>query len=103
MAFIMTEFWKDKKVLVTGGGGFIGSHLVERLVNLGASVTSFAHYNSSGGRGLLDQLSLQDQNRVRVVAGDLREYDGLEEAAAGAEIIFHLAAIIAIPFSYLRP
>lgn len=99
----MSDFWKDKKVLVTGGGGFIGSHLVERLVGLGAAVTSFAHYNSSGGRGLLDQLSLQDQNRVRVVAGDLREYDGLEDAASGAEIIFHLAAIIAIPFSYLRP
>lgn len=99
----MSGFWHDRKTLVTGAGGFIGSHLVERLLDLGARVTAFVHYSSSGGHGLLDQLAVQDRERVRIVSGDLRHDDGLGEAAADQEIIFHLAAIIAIPFSYLRP
>jgi len=99
----MSEFWKGKKVLVTGAGGFIGSHLVERLVELGADVTAFIHYNALGSRGLLDRLGLHEQQRIRVVLGDLREADGLDDAMEGQEIVFHLAAIIAIPYSYLRP
>lgn len=99
----MSEFWKDRKVCVTGAGGFIGSHLVERLLDLGAKVTAFIHYNAAGSRGLLDSLSLQDQERIRVVMGDLRCEEGLEEAIGDAETLFHLAAIIAIPFSYMRP
>lgn len=98
-----TEFWKGKRVLVTGAGGFIGSHLVERLVALGADVTAFVHYNALGSRGLLDRLGLHEQQRVRVVLGDLRENDGLDDAMADQQIVFHLAAIIAIPYSYLRP
>ncbi len=99
----MSDFWKHKKVLVTGAGGFIGSHLVERLVQLGAEVTAFVHYNALGSRGLLERLGLHEQQRVRVVLGDLRQADGLDEAIEGQEIVFHLAAIIAIPYSYLRP
>lgn len=99
----MNAFWKNKKVLVTGAAGFIGSHLVERLVELGAEVTAFVHYNALGSRGLLDRLGLHEQQRIRVVLGDLREADALDEAMDGQEIVFHLAAIIAIPYSYLRP
>jgi dTDP-glucose 4,6-dehydratase len=99
----LSKFWKGRKVLVTGAGGFIGSHLVERLLDLEAEVAAFIHYNAAGSRGLLDQLGLQDQDRVRVVPGDLREADCLEEAMHGQQTVFHLAAIIAIPYSYLRP
>jgi len=99
----MSDFWKGKRVLVTGAGGFIGSHLVERLVQLGAEVTGVVHYNALGLRGLLDRLGLHDQQRIRVVLGDLREADTLDEAMEGQEVVFHLAAIIAIPYSYLRP
>ncbi len=99
----MSDFWKGKRVLVTGAGGFIGSHLVERLVQLGAEVTGVVHYNALGMRGLLDRLGLHEQQRIRVVLGDLREADSLDEAMEGQEVVFHLAAIIAIPYSYLRP
>ncbi|GIX45243.1 MAG: SDR family NAD(P)-dependent oxidoreductase [Candidatus Hydrogenedentota bacterium] len=99
----MSEWWKGKRVLVTGAGGFIGSHLVERLLDLGADVTAFVRYNAAGSRGLLDRLPLQDQERVRIVVGDLCEPDALDDAMRDQEIVFHLAAIIAIPFSYLRP
>lgn len=95
--------WKNKRVLVTGAAGFIGSHLVERLLALGADVTAFVHYNASGSCGLLEHLSVPDQQRVRVVTGDLCHTDALSECMDAAEIVFHLAAIIAIPFSYLRP
>lgn len=99
----MSTFWNGKKVLVTGAGGFIGSHLTEQLVGLGAEVTAFVHYNASGSRGLLDQLPLQDLERIRFVTGDLCDMEAVEEATRGQEVVFHLAAIIAIPFSYMRP
>lgn len=99
----MSEFWKGKKVLVTGAGGFIGSHLVERLLDLDASVRALLHYNSSGNRGLLEHLAIQDQEKIEFVTGDLLYPETAEAAAEGCDIIFHLAAIIAIPFSYLRP
>ncbi|MGI8905769.1 MAG: SDR family NAD(P)-dependent oxidoreductase [Candidatus Sumerlaeaceae bacterium] len=98
-----SEDWKSTRVLVTGAAGFIGSHLVERLLALGADVTAFVHYNASGSRGLLEHLSVPDQQRVKIVTGDLRHTDALEECMDGCEIVFHLAAIIAIPFSYVRP
>lgn len=99
----MSTFWSGKKVLVTGGGGFIGSHLVERLLELGADVTAFIHYNAMGSRGHLDKLAVQDQEKVKVVVGDLRLAESAEEAVRGQEVVLHLAAIIAIPFSYMRP
>jgi len=97
------DCWKGKRCLVTGAGGFIGSHLVERLLDLGAEVTAFVRYNASGSRGLLDRLALHDQQRLRLVSGDLCHADGLDEAFEGQQVVFHLAAIIAIPFSYMRP
>lgn len=99
----VTNSWKGRKVLVTGAAGFIGSHLVERLLELGADVAAFIHYNASGGIGLLRHLPIPEQERLRVVAGDLRHMDSLEEAMDGCDVVYHLAAIIAIPFSYLRP
>lgn len=97
------DSWKGRRCLVTGAAGFIGSHLVERLLDLGAEVTAFVRYNAAGSRGLLDRLPLQDQQRLRVVSGDLCHGDCLDEAFEGQDVVFHLAAIIAIPFSYMRP
>ncbi len=99
----VSEFWKNKRVLVTGAAGFIGSHLVERLLHLGADVTAFVRYNAAGGHGLLDHLPLQHQEKLKVVMGDLCDAESADAAVAGQEIVFHLAAIIAIPYSYLRP
>ncbi|GAB4264473.1 NAD-dependent 4,6-dehydratase LegB [Thermincola ferriacetica] len=90
-----------KKVLVTGAGGFIGSHLTERLVELGAEVTAFVRYNSRNYWGWLEESCyLKD---IRVVNGDIRDYDSVRSAAKGAEVIFHLAALIGIPYSYESP
>lgn len=92
-----------KRCLVTGAAGFIGSHLVERLLDEGAEVTALVRYNAAGSRGLIEALPLQDRQKIRIVWGDLRNTDCLDEAFEGQEIVFHLAAIIAIPFSYIRP
>jgi dTDP-glucose 4,6-dehydratase len=93
--------WKNKKVLVTGAGGFIGSHLTERLIELGADVRALVHYNALGTWGWLDQSERRDD--VEVIAGDIRDRDSVNEAAEGVELIFHLAALIAIPYSYHAP
>jgi nucleoside-diphosphate-sugar epimerase len=99
----MSDFWKGRRVTVTGAAGFIGSHLVERLLHLGSEVTATVRYNAAGSRGLLDSLPLPDQQRIRVIAGDLTRPDFAAEALDGADTVFHLAAIIAIPYSYIRP
>src|SRR6185295_13154757 len=93
--------WSDKKVLVTGAGGFIGSHLTERLVELGAKTRAFVRYSSTGAWGWLDQSPLK--NDVEVVLGDIRDQDTVIHALAGVDIVFHLAALIAIPYSYQAP
>ena len=93
--------WSDKKVLVTGAGGFIGSHLTERLIELGAKTRAFVRYSSTGSWGWLDQSSLK--NDVEVVLGDIRDQDTVTHAVAGVDVIFHLAALIAIPYSYQAP
>ncbi|MDI6719349.1 MAG: SDR family NAD(P)-dependent oxidoreductase [Methanomicrobiales archaeon] len=95
--------WNDKRVLVTGAGGFIGSHLTEHLVELGASVRAFVRYNSRNDRGLLEMLTPQQIDRVEVVMGDLRDADAVRAAVKGVETIFHLGSLIAIPYSYLHP
>lgn len=93
--------WKGKKVLVTGAGGFIGSHLAEALVELGAEVRAFVHYNALGSWGWLDTSGLK--NSMEVFAGDICDRDSVCSAVKDREVIFHLAALIAIPYSYHAP
>ena len=93
--------WSDKKVLITGAGGFIGSHLTERLVVLGAKTRAFVHYSSTGSWGWLDQSPLKDD--VEIVLGDIRDQDTVSHAINGVDVVFHLAALIAIPYSYQAP
>jgi len=95
--------WKRKKVLVTGAGGFIGSHLVERLVGLGASVTAFVKYNSRNNRGCVEILPETVKNKINIVSGDICEYESISKAVNGKDFVFHLAALVGIPYSYLNP
>lgn len=93
--------WHGKRVLVTGAGGFIGSHLTERLVELGAITRALVHYNGLGTRAWLDHSPVQ--RAVEIVAGDIYDRDSVRQAMQGVEIVFHLAALIAIPYSYHAP
>ena len=93
--------WTDKRVLVTGAGGFIGSHLVERLVALGAQTRAMVSYRSNGSWGWLDSSPVKD--KVSVVAGDVRDVDSVLGAMEGCQVVFHLAALIGIPYSYQTP
>ena len=93
--------WNSKSVLITGAGGFIGSHLAEALVATGAHTRAMVHYNSAGGRGWLDESDLKDE--MEIVAGDIREADSVRAALKGVDVVFHLAALIAIPYSYVSP
>ena len=93
--------WNGKRVLVTGAGGFIGSHLTERLVALGADVRAFVHYNALGTWGWLDHSTVCGE--IEVLAGDVTDRDSVCQAMQGVEIAFHLAALIGIPYSYHAP
>ncbi len=93
--------WTDKRVLVTGAGGFIGSHLTERLVELGARTRAFVHYNSMGTWGWLDYSPLKEE--IGVIAGDIGDRDSVRRAVQGVDVVFHLAALIGIPYSYHAP
>lgn len=92
-----------KKVLVTGADGFIGSHLVEGLLAQGCDVRAFVFYNSFNSWGWLDALPPEHLKKLDVFAGDIRDPNGVREAMIGCDIVFHLAALIAIPFSYHSP
>ena len=91
------------KVLVTGSDGFIGSHLVEELVKRGYQVRAFVYYNSFNNWGWLESLSKDIMKDVEIFQGDIRDSHGVEKAAERVDAIFHLAALIAIPFSYYSP
>jgi dTDP-glucose 4,6-dehydratase len=93
----------SEKVLVTGAGGFIGSHLVERLVRDGYSVQAFVHYNSSNSWGNLEALPREILENVEIVAGDLGDGFMVDRAVEGAAVVFHLGALIGIPYSYIAP
>ncbi len=94
---------KDKKILVTGADGFIGSHLVEALLAQGCNVRAFVYYNSFNSWGWLDTLPPDVVRGLDVFSGDVRDPNGVFEAMKGCDVVFHLAALIAIPFSYHSP
>lgn len=93
--------WQKEKVLVTGSGGFIASHLAQRLVQQGAQVRAMVHYNSMGTWGWLDQAP--EAAEMEVVAGDVTDARWVSGVVKGCHTVFHLAALIAIPFSYHAP
>ncbi len=92
-----------RKVLVTGADGFIGSHLVENLLEKGYDVRAFVYYNSFNTWGWLDKLPKEKRDQIEIFAGDVRDPNGVREAMKGVDGVFHLAALIAIPFSYHSP
>jgi NAD dependent epimerase/dehydratase len=100
---VINTYWVGRKVLVTGAGGFIGSHLVERLVNEGALVRAFVRYNSRGSLGLLHQSPESIRSKIEILFGDLRDLAAVEGAVNGVSHVFHLGALIAIPYSYIHP
>ena len=95
--------YTGKKVLLTGAGGFIGSHLAEQLVTCGASVRAFIHYNSRGDEGNLRYVASEIRREIDVVYGDLTDPDAVKKAVRGTTHVFHLGALIAIPYSYVHP
>lgn len=94
---------RSSRVLVTGAAGFIGSHLVERLVRDGVTVRALVRYGSSGGFGNLDLLPAEVRDAVEIVAGDVTDAGSVDVAVAGCEVVLHLAAVISIPYSYRAP
>lgn len=92
-----------KKILITGADGFIGSHLTELMVQQGYDVKAFAYYNSFNSWGWLDNLPAEVKSKIEVFSGDIRDPNGVRTAMEGCDTVFHLAALIAIPFSYHSP
>jgi len=95
--------WQDKRVLVTGAGGFIGSHLVDELLDKGAEVTAFVHYNARNNWGMLEGRYSEKTPKLTVISGDVTDALFVKKAIAEKEYVFHLAALIGIPYSYVAP
>jgi len=95
--------WNNKRVLVTGAGGFIGSHIVERLVSLGAKVRTFIRYTSRPQAGYLDMLDPNIRSSIEIIRGDLRDYNAVIQAIQDVKVVYHLGALIGIPYSYFHP
>ena len=91
------------KILVTGACGFIGSHLVEKLVKLNHNVKAFTFYNARGSNGWIDSIDIKILKNIEIVSGDIRDYNFLEKQTRSVDIIYHLAALIGIPYSYNSP
>jgi NAD dependent epimerase/dehydratase len=89
------------KILITGAGGFIGSHLTELCVNLGYKVKAYVHYNSKNNWGWLENSNIKDD--IEIISGDIRDYDSVSRAIKDTDTVFHLAALIGIPYSYVSP
>lgn len=98
-----TARWEGVPVVVTGGGGFIGSHLVETLVRAGADVRALLSYRSQQSFGALEWAPADVRDAIEVVRADLRDSEAMERLVAGREVVFHLAALVAIPYSYANP
>lgn len=94
---------QNKKILVTGADGFIGSHLTESLVQRGYDVRAFVYYNSFNSWGWLDHTKPQIKRNIEIFSGDIRDPHGVKAAVSGCDVVFHLAALIAIPYSYHSP
>jgi NAD dependent epimerase/dehydratase len=94
---------QGKKTLVTGADGFIGSHLVERLLSEGCQVRAFVNYNSFNSWGWIDSFTRETKDKIEIFAGDVRDPNGVRTAMQEVDVVFHLAALIAIPFSYHSP
>ncbi|GAB4491532.1 MAG: SDR family NAD(P)-dependent oxidoreductase [Anaerolineales bacterium] len=99
----MNPLWHHKKVLVTGAGGFIGSHLVEKLVAEGAQVRAFVRYNSRADVGLLKLTAPEIRSQLEIIGGDLRDEHAMRKAVEGCQVVLHLGALISIPYSYYHP
>lgn len=99
----MSDFWSGKRVTVTGADGFIGSHLTEKLAQEGARVRALAYYNSFSRWGWLDYTDAGLKGNIEIFPGDIRDPNRVMEAVTGQEIVFHLASLIAIPYSYHAP
>jgi NAD dependent epimerase/dehydratase len=97
------QYWNNKKVLITGSDGFIGSHLVEELLERGAQVRAYVFYNSFNSWGWIDTFPDEKKKRLEIFAGDVRDPYGVRAAMKDIDVVFHLAALIAIPFSYHSP
>jgi NAD dependent epimerase/dehydratase len=95
--------WNGRRVLVTGAGGFIGSHLTERLVKSGAVVRGFFRYTSEGRLGWIEHASDEIRRAIDPVLGDLRDADAVQRAVRGSDVVFHLGALVGIPYSYVHP
>jgi len=92
-----------QKVLITGADGFIGSHLTEILVEAGYDVKAFVFYNSFNNWGWLDTIPKETLEKIEIFSGDIRDPNGVRQAIKGIDVVYHLAALIAIPFSYHSP
>ena len=93
----------SKNVLITGSDGFIGSHLTEELIDKGCNVRAFVYYNSFSSWGWLDNLDKEKLSQIEVVTGDIRDRGSVAKAMEGIDVVFHLAALIGIPYSYDSP